>query len=772
MLKNQRNQLLLAGLLVFSFIYRVVLMLRETFPPGADIGLHNSIINSITQGGNVNFLWNNYHMGGGSSVTFPGYHIFVSDIVLLTGIPNYVAHAAVVSVFSTLIVAVAFLLTRKIWNDSAALVVAFLAAVSRFDMEMLMWGGYPNVVTLMLIPLAFYLFLERDRFSAAPFLAVTSLVCAGIFLTHSLSSVMFVAIMASLVFFTLLFAGKMGVRRSSIVMWISPMIIGVLLILPFIVQVTPAYLGADAATFTGGVTAIRDALLSTKLMPLDIVLPLLGFVFLYFVFSKYYQGKFVTLPTILMVLWWLIPTVLTQGYLVGLYTDYQRFLYFVVLPILMLLGLGLYHCARFFAQASEWAIARAVQSPQVRISKNKILRFLPKLQNRNWAALFMLVLLLYVFFSVPLFVSPVDGIGVQTFYQLMDQPKFEAIQWAQTNTPADAVFLTDAQYGWWFGGFAQRPTISAVEPQYLTNSREFEPATIANRVLDTDYLIDNGLIQVREDGGYIGRHNPNFLVKLEGEYFPYGMFTFDNQDIQITFRIANGSESEMYLSEVPVISQRIENSSSAASICVTRANEYFACIMKTTVYQGCNFANITFTLASTASGTTFDYAKFVVHKSGFFVQGNSSTVGLVDSNMKAIGELIFNTNQTLPETKLFTSENQAALQVSYSLEGKADVELNFYAGAFEYSANPSKELTSEQQTAVYQQMIMERAVTYDKSVANPELLDVFNYQQALASLNVSYVALRDAGQINRFLKDSTFSLVFINNEVAIFRVNT
>jgi hypothetical protein len=208
MFKTSRNYLLLSLILIFSFVYRVVLMLRETFPPGADIGLHNSVIYSITQSGNTNFLWNYLHMGGGSSVTFPGYHIFVSYVILLTGMPDYVAHSLVVSLFSSLIVVCAFLITRKVWNASAALIVAFLVAVSRFDIEMLMWGGYPNVITLMLIPLAFYLFLEKDRFSLYPFLAVTSLVSGAIFLTHSLSAIMFVAITFATVFFASIFARR------------------------------------------------------------------------------------------------------------------------------------------------------------------------------------------------------------------------------------------------------------------------------------------------------------------------------------------------------------------------------------------------------------------------------------------------------------------------------------------------------------------------------------------------------------------------------------
>ena len=83
-------------------------MLWSGFPSGADIGLHNSVIYSITGSGNTNFLYNSYQMGGGISLTFPGYHIFASGIILMTGLPEYVAQAAIVSLFSSLIVSVRF----------------------------------------------------------------------------------------------------------------------------------------------------------------------------------------------------------------------------------------------------------------------------------------------------------------------------------------------------------------------------------------------------------------------------------------------------------------------------------------------------------------------------------------------------------------------------------------------------------------------------------------------------------------------------------------
>lgn len=215
MVKKNTQLLLLFCIVAFSFIYRVTLILLQTFPPGSDIGLHNSIVHSITQSGNTNFLWNYYHMGGGSSDTFPGYHIFVSYVILLTGMSDYVAHALVVSVFSSILVPVAFLITRKVWNDSAALIVAFLVAVSRYDIEMAMWGGYPNVITLTLIPLTFYLFLEKDRFSQLPFLAAASLISAAIFLTHSLSAVLFTAVTLATVFFYSTFHQKNRRTKNS-----------------------------------------------------------------------------------------------------------------------------------------------------------------------------------------------------------------------------------------------------------------------------------------------------------------------------------------------------------------------------------------------------------------------------------------------------------------------------------------------------------------------------------------------------------------------------
>ena len=237
-------------------------MLWQTFPPGADIGLHASVINSITPSGNTNFLTDFYQMGGGVSLTFPGYHIFTAGIILMTGMPDYLAQTIVVALFSSLIVLCAYLITRTVWSESTALIVAFLVAVSSYDVEMLLWAGYPNVITLLLIPVTFYLFLQRDRFSLTPFLISASILVGSIFLTHSLSAAVFLGITVVTVLCVMISPKTFDTSRKNVLYWLLPIFGGALLVSPFLANAVPAYLSANSS-FTA-VTEINQALLATR----------------------------------------------------------------------------------------------------------------------------------------------------------------------------------------------------------------------------------------------------------------------------------------------------------------------------------------------------------------------------------------------------------------------------------------------------------------------------------------------------------------------------
>ena len=777
MLKANRTYFALLSIFAFSFIYRVLLMLWEGLPPGADIGLHNSVIHSITGSGNVNFFYNAYHMGGGLSLTFPGYHIFASSIILMTGLPEYLTQTVIVSLFSSLIVLIGYLITKRVWSETSALIVAFLAAISRFDIEMLMWGGYPNVITLVLIPLTFYLYLLKDKFSKTPFLVSTSILAGSIFFTHSLSAAMYIAITTCVVLFILVEPKKFGTTRKNCIYWFLPIILGALLFLPFIIQAVPEYLNSNSSLSSDATSsmAIKVATIATQQLPLSLVLPLFGVLAGFLLFSKKYAGRFLALPTFLLSAWTFVPLVLSQTYLIGFPIDYNRFLYFLILPLIIFIAVLIEHGSSFFAYFISSYRSFADQSQKIKKkTSQKLARFSANRTHGGIYAGFILFLLMFSFIALPIFMSPIyynGGQTIQSFYQLMDNQLWDAIQWAKTNTSTNAVFVSDALYGWWLGGFAQRRTYSAVDPQYLTINSEYNKSLFAKSLLDTNYLIDNGLIQVREDGGYIARHNPEIVAKLNWTYFPISFFVFASNETKIYYSV-NGDDHSASLDMLPVIEMSMENDMQHSSITVTRGNDYFNYTQQTTVCKGSRLVNLTTTLNSAVPDVSLDRLIIDVQSkvNQTIPYENNRTIGLFDEPMKVFAQLIFNMNQ--PSTPVILENGtQHRVHLEYNLNGEPNNEIQISASAYSVSDDLNiYDNVSIKNTFLGNQITKNLSPNQTPENTN-DWEQIFNYKVEMQNYGVSYIACRNLEMFPKFLKDPSFSLVFINSEVAIFKVN-
>ncbi|MCL2642043.1 MAG: hypothetical protein FWD52_00785 [Candidatus Bathyarchaeota archaeon] len=763
-------------------------MTHGTYPPGADIGLHNSVIHSIiNQGDNVNFLYNYYQMGGGLSLTFPGYHLFAAQIMLLTGLPEYFVHAIVVSFFSSVMVLVSYLITRVVWRESAAVVVAFLVAVSRFDVEMLLWGGFPNVVTLLLIPVTFYLYIQKNRFSSFSFYVSASLLVGSIFVAHSLSSVVFVCILFSVILFGLVFGSKIGTTRREMLCWLLPVIFGGLLVLPYLIQVAPAFL-------TNTTNAeINQATVSTRILPLEIILPLFAVVGLYFFLSKKYCKRYFTVPTVLLVLWILIPTIFTQGYLVGLYTDFHRFLYFAVFPLIILIGLFIDHGSGFFAGLiATYRTSTGQLNNTLKDAGQVTHKRLANLSNNigknltkpNMYIGFLLSFLLICFMFIPIFLYPSEGFAHQTFYQEMNSPLYQAMEWAKVNTPANATFVTEAYYGWWFAGFAQRPTWSAVDPQFLSLSREFHIAQVATNLLDTDYLFESSFklsdetlgIQVREDGGYMARHNPQIFACLNWTYSPYPFFNFNSNQTKILYDV-NGVPQSITLDKLPVIDMHMENTTQYITVSITRGNEYFTCTQLTTVYSGSKFVNITTVLETSVENVSLSWLQSTLEVNALPVGSErSNSLGFLAKSVKVFGQIVFNKNLPYISSKSYTL-SFTEVRLDYNLEGKKQAEIQLSLTT--YSATNNQALYDNNDKTLLNAF-------FDKQIdvnlepekrADLPLPIPFNYQAELKVNNIDYIAVTRFCEADlngamklKFANDPLFNLVFINPEVAIFEV--
>ena len=778
MLKANRTYFVLLSVFAFSFVYRLLLMLWEGFPPGADIGLHNSVIYSITGSGNVNFFYNAYHMGGGISLTFPGYHIFASSIMLVTGLPEYVAHSAIVSLFSSLVVLIGYLITRRVWSESAAVIVAFLAAISRFDIEMLMWGGYPNVITLLLIPLTFYLYLKKDSISTVPFLVSTSILAGSIFLTHSLSAAMYIAITTVVVLFVLAKPKTFGTKRKICLYWFLPIIFGALLFFPFIVQAVPEYLSNNSSLSSDSPSsmAIKVATIATQQLPLSLVLPLFGVLAGFLVFSKKYAGRFLALPTFLLSVWTFVPLVLSQTYLIGFPIDYNRFLYFLILPFIIFIAVLIEHGSSFFAAFASNYQRFSNQTQKIKKGVNKSIAKLSSNQARGGIyAGFIMFLLMFSFIVIPIFMSPVYyncGQTIQSFYQLMDSQLWDAIQWIKNNSSVDSVFVSDALYGWWLGGFTQRRTYSAVDPQYLTINGEYEKSLFAKSLLDTDYLVDNGLIQVREDGGYIARHNPEIVAKLNWTYFPVSFFVFASNETKIYYSV-DGDDRSSSLDTLKVKDMSMENDMQHVTITITRGNDYFNYTQQTTVNKGLRLVDLTTTIDSTVPDVSMDRLIIDVQSkvNQTIPYDNNRTIGLFDEPMKIFAQLIFNSNQ--PATPVILENGtQHRIHLDYNLNGKTNSEIEISASAYSVSDDLNIYKNSNTKNTFLGTQMTNNLNPNQTPDDTKDWEQVFNYRVEMQNYAISYIACRNPEMFPKFLKDASFSLAFINSEVAIFRVNS
>ncbi|MCW4033922.1 MAG: hypothetical protein NWF03_01010, partial [Candidatus Bathyarchaeota archaeon] len=745
MLKVNKTQLLQLLIFVFAFGYRIVLMLWQTYPPGADIGVHESVINSITQPENADLLWNYYQMGGGETLAFPGYHIFASILITFTGIPSYLAQAIIVALFSSLIVLAAFLVTRIVLSESVALIVAFFVAVSRLDIEMLSWGGYPNITALFLIPLTFYLFLKRDQLKSAPFLVFASVLVASLFLTHSLSAAVFVGITAVTSLVVLVFPKLFGESRKNILYWVLPLFIGALIVSPFLANAVPLYLN-KSATFTG-TTAVTQALLNEQMVPVEAVLGLVACIVTFFFVSKKVKGQFFSLPVFLLIMWIFVPLLLTQVYLVGLYVDYVRFPYFLVVPLIVLVAVMIDSASGYFANVFGAYYGLNGQSKKTIQSFNKQRsRFLSGINCKTVRNTFQVGFLVILLFGLPIFLVPWDGFTVRGYYQFMNDPGYQSIQWAKQNTVVDSVFVSDHHYGWWLAGFGQRPTITAVDLQCLTLAREVNMSKTASYLLDTDYMIDNGYIQVREDGGYIGRDNPLFLANLNWTNYPYGFFQFNSSEITLFYRDDNNTHS-VNVAELPVTGMQLVNADSdSPSIVVNKANSDFSYSEIITVTKGNLFANMTITVQSNNPTVSLDWLNFVVNSQGKFQQPLKNTLATLDSTTDLCGQLIFEQKQ--PEIINLNPKNPCITQLSYNLQGESGAQLQILVGIFAVSESISQNPLG---LAGLKEIL-------SANLANlptvPDLpVTTFDYKVALQEYNVSYIANRDFEVNSKYADD-------------------
>jgi hypothetical protein len=165
------------------------------------------------------------------------------------------------------------------------------------------------------------------------------------------------------------------------------------------------------------------------------------------------------------------------------------------------------------------------------------------------------------------------------------------------------------------------------------------------------------------------------------------------------------------------------------------------------------------TLESNAEDVALRWVDLIFKTKGDPVdQGN--TVAFFDGGGKVLGQLIFAEGQP----KFY--EDGPALR--YLLSGGSKAGFEIWASAFSVS-DTLVGVQDPNTLARLEGIMADNVVSYQQKGQGPDL-DVFDYREALADWDISYIAVRDPEIIPKFAGDPAFSLLFINDEVAVFIV--
>ena len=171
---------------------------------------------------------------------------------------------------------------------------------------------------------------------------------------------------------------------------------------------------------------------------------------------------------------------------------------------------------------------------------------------------------------------------------------------------------------------------------------------------------------------------------------------------------------------------------------------------------------MTIVVQSNSPNISLEWITFGLNSQGEFQpQFDNRTIAMLDRGAKECGQLIFAEN--LPNVNNRLSQYPCITDLKYDLQGQNKTEIQILVGLYPVS----------DQDMATQVNINKLLANHIQTAQNPSLilpLTTFDYQTTLQQYSVSYIANRDFELNPKFANDPRFNLVFINSEVAIFKV--
>lgn len=685
-------------------------------------------------------LGNNWPMWGVSPFTYPPlYFLILAALSSVLGDEILALKVSSLLLFASLPIS-AYVLTRVLFSrEEVALAAAWLMSLTPVATEMLGWGGYPNLLGLALLPLAFTGVILSMRHTETKWVAVMLVTCALLGLSHILAALVFC--FSLVILFGLRLAARNWQRQ-----WV--------LVLGCIATTLPiAVLQVASATGPGYITSNVMALqrLQVQLTSGIVMWMFRDPIFFGLMWTSAVMGVSLVLSrgkrnteALMMISWFLSPVILSQLSFLGVALDFQRIFFHVFQPFTILAATPLLEL-----------------SAHGNLSLSTILDLRPfDFVNRNLRsigecmlkALPMLLVLMSVL-CLPL--SSLVGFtalsNVNSWYNGVDpygdKEKLDLVHFVVANTLPTDVFVAEDSIARWLEGYAQRRVIMHHPPMYLFMAGEIQREYVARAILLSTRGIRTQSAWILDQFPY-GCMSPIVQLYMKGDYESV-LYLDENASYVVCINSNNGSEYRLYLKDFTSKTGEIVSDSGQFSL-VARYDQGPISIVRTA------------TAAANVPGVQLS----------FVAQSTQRSCRLVELvvNMSKCGELVYYETWREPSNGLNTPSFRVVTDMGdFYIHSTSGIAFPFIfcpmpdgqiVGTMTMWSLESSQTEVGQVVYESKNLLMQTNVKYVVIPLQSRITDLENVEARPVSLP----------EYNHLLRDPLFKIAYLNRRIALLSV--
>jgi hypothetical protein len=446
--------------------------------------------------------------------TPPLFQILLAVFISFTGatsIPQLIfLEKALAVLIDWLLIFSVFLIASKFFGKKIGVIAAVLLLFCVPMYELNLWGGYTTVLGLAFM---FMLFLYLPlAMKSVGHIIIAFFVAFSLVLSHQLTAFLTVLILPPIILYMLIKS-----RGKHLKALIAVILGGGIAFSLYYLQAMLPYLGliVEHLFFVQKTTVyqIPGTTLSAFLINFGFVF-ILSLAGIFIAFFKL-RAKKQPLFFLIMFMSFLVPFVLAESYLFGLYLPFQWFIYYLMPPMVILAAVSI-----------SFAVDKvSVFYFKYRKSWNKV-----RLRAVT-VSLVVLACLLLVFRFGTVYGRIMEG---SVYYSTSDIKAYEAGVWLSNNFPDNTTVVVTEVPGFWFRLFSGKTVIAETDPIVERNQ-------ISAAVLDLAYELEHPLTLIRAYDMTKGDISDENYVSINDVWYRVSYLSGEGNDISYT---VNGVDKE------------------------------------------------------------------------------------------------------------------------------------------------------------------------------------------------------------------------------------